>query len=375
MAAIKKALVVGGGVGGLSVALGLHAKGIGVEIVELNTKWTVYHVGIIVQRNFLQALGMLGVAEQAMAKGFPYEGIHNFDVQGKYLFPVPPIDSHGSPYPGNLGLTRPALHEILTGAVRERGIPVRLGVSFSSLRDHGDHVDVEFTDGSAGEYDLVIGADGVRSAVRKHLYGPDLVPQFTGQGVWRYNLPRPPEFVDMVMYRGKPGMNAGLVPLDAKTMYVFVVNAEPGNPRFPPESLAAELRQRLDGYGGELARIRDLITDPALVVYRPLELLMVPAPWHHGRVVLLGDAAHSGTPHLGQGAAMAVEDAVVLADQMDVAATVEEALEGYNRRRFDRVKTVVEASVLIGQGEMDPSMKIDFPALFERVFSTLVQPL
>ena len=374
MATIKTALVIGGGIGGLSAAIALKGQGVDVEIVEVNSHWHVYHVGIIVQANFLAALDRIGVAQRAMAAGYPYHKVHNADITGRLLFTQSPIYAD-SPYPANLGITRPALHEVLTSTARERGVPVRLGVSFTAIEDRGDCVHVDFTDGSSSDYDLVIGADGVRSVVRRHLFGPDMVPKFTGQGVWRYNIPRPPELTDMVMFRGKPGMTAGLVPLDERSMYVFVVNAEPGNPYFPPETLADELRHRLEGYGGELVRVREQVVDPALVVYRPLELLLVPTPWHRGRVVLLGDAAHVATPHLGQGAAMAVEDAVVLAEQIGQGADLNAALDGYAQRRLPRVKAVVDASIKIGEWEMDPSIKLDLPALFGGVFAVLAQPI
>ena len=154
---------------------------------------------------------------------------------------------------------------------------------------------------------------------------------------------------------GKNGGKAGYVPLTPDTMYVLAVFEERGNPKFPPETLAAEFRKRLDGYGGLLAKFRDLITDPALVVYRPLEVCIMPDPWYKGRAVLIGDAAHSATPHLGQGAAMAVEDAVVLADEFAKSPTnVEQVLRAFMKRRFERAKLVGLSSIKLGHLEMHP---------------------
>jgi 2-polyprenyl-6-methoxyphenol hydroxylase-like FAD-dependent oxidoreductase len=371
---VSKVLVVGGGVAGLSAAVGLKQAGIEVDLVELSENHGVYHVGIIVQGNFLAAMGRLGVADEAISAGFPYDHVVNLNPVGGHLFTQPPIATGGKAYPPNLGITRPALHKVLVGRVRALGIPIRLGVTCASIDDRDERVDVNLTDGSSGSYDLVIGADGVRSSLRQVLFGDAHQPQFTGQGVWRYNVRRPGEMVDMQVYRGKPGMTVGLVPLDRETMYVFVASAEPGNPRFPVESRAEELRRRLQGYGGLIPEVREQVTDPALVVYRPMESMVMPAPWHKGRVLLIGDAVHPSTPHMGQGAAMAIEDAVVIVEELARRPDLDTALAAFMARRFERVRTVVESSAQVGRSETDPDAKIDVPALFGRVFALLSQP-
>src|SRR5690606_14982500 len=96
-------------------------------------------------------------------------------------------------------------------------------------------------------------------------------------------------------------------------MYMYLTTPEPGNPRYPQAGLAAAMRAKVPA---PLAALAELITDDAGVVYRPLEALLVEGPWHAGRIVLLGDAVHATTPHLGQGAGMAVEDAIVRADEL-----------------------------------------------------------
>ncbi len=375
MANVAKVLIVGGGIGGLAAAVGLHQRGIDVEIVEKMERSEVYHVGIIVQGNFLHALGKLGLAERAIAAGFPYDGFHNYDTQNNHLFSQPPIYMGEGDFPAFLGLTRPALHEIQLDAVTNAGIPMHLGVTFSGMEETGDGVEVTFTDGRSATYDLVIGADGWNSDVRRLLMGDAHEPEYTGQGVWRYNVPRPDDMRDMTLFRGKPGGTTGLVPLTQDEMYVFHVCGEEGNPRFPRDSLADELRKRLEGYKGPVEGVREAVDDASQVVYRPLYAGLVPAPWNRGRIVLLGDAVHSSTPHMGQGAALAVEDAVVLAEELDEAADLTSALTNYAERRFERCKQVVEGSRAIGDHEMNPDDGLDVPALFARVYATLSQPL
>lgn len=372
----KKVCVIGGGVAGLAVAIGLHQQGIAVEVVERDKDWKVYHVGIIVQANFIRALEALGLGKAAVAAGFPYKGARFMTPAGEVIAELPG-ESQVDGLPGDLGLTRPALHEVLTSKVKELGIPVKLGVTFASFTDNGDSVDVMFTDGSSGTYDLLIAADGNYSAVRKVLW-PDVRPQFTGQGVWRYNVPRPAdlEWSDLYIgvengYRGK----AGYCPLSPEEMYIFVVTEEPGNPRFAPETLAGEMRKRLAGYGGTLGTAAEHVTDPALVVYRPLEACIMPDPWYQGRVVLIGDAAHSATPHLGQGAAMAVEDAVVLAEELGEDQPIEAALRAFMDRRFERAKLVGTSSIMLGEWEMHPEKAGDPVEVTERIRRTLAEPV
>ena len=372
MSKVQKVLVVGGGVGGLAVAIGLHQNGIAVEVVERDKDWKVYHVGIIVQANFVRALNVLGIGGDAVKAGYAYRGARFCDIDGAVLRELPG-DTAVDGLPSDLGLTRPALHKVLCDKVAELGIPVRLGVTFDSFADAGDGVDVSFTDGTRGRYDLLIGADGNYSAVRKALW-PDATPKFTGQGVWRYNVPRPADLEWSDIYTGKEKGKAGYCPLTPEEMYIFAVFEEPGNPRFAPETLADEMRRRLAGYGGLLGEAAKHVTDPALVVYRPLEACIMPDPWYRGRVVLIGDAAHSATPHLGQGAAMAVEDAVVLAEEL-ASGDAEGALQGFMARRFERVKLVGTSSIQLGEWEMKPETAGDPIALTARIRAKLAEPV
>jgi 2-polyprenyl-6-methoxyphenol hydroxylase-like FAD-dependent oxidoreductase len=369
----RKILVIGGGVGGLAVAIGLHQRGFAVEVVERDKDWKVYHVGIIVQGNFVRALDRLGLAEAAVKAGYAYKGARFKDLDGTTIAELPG-DPLADGIPGDLGITRPALHEVLTSKVRQLDIPVRLGVSFTALVDKGDAVEAAFTDGTSGSYDLVIGADGNYSAVRKQLF-PEAIPQYTGQGVWRYNVPRPSDLDWSDIYVGKPLGKAGYCPLTAQDMYIFAVFEEPGNPKFAPETLADEMRQRLAGYGGLLGAAAQQISDPALVVYRPLEACILPDPWYRGRIVLIGDAAHSATPHLGQGAAMAVEDAVVLAEELDREEDIDAALRGFMDRRFERAKLVGLSSIQLGEWDMHPEMAGDPVELTDRIRKKLAEPV
>ena len=373
MSAVQNVCIIGGGVAGLAVAIGLHQKGIACEVVEKTADWSVYHVGIIVQSNFIRALDQLGLGQAAVDAGYPIDGARFCSKDGTVIAAMPG-ESQVDGLPADLGLTRPALHQVLTEKVKALGIKVRAGVTFDSFTDTGEAVEVSFTDGTTGTYDLMIACDGNYSAVRKVLW-PDAKPAYTGQGVWRYNVPRPAEVTWTDLYLGKHGGKAGYCPLTPDEMYIFAVFEEAGNPKFAPETLADEMQKRLEGFGGQLGESAKHITDPALVVYRPLEACIMPAPWHRGRVVLIGDAAHSATPHLGQGAAMAVEDAVVLAEEVAKDQSLPAALDAFMERRFERAKLVGTSSIQLGEWEMHPEQAGDPVALTEKVREALADPI
>lgn len=375
MAKVKKALIVGGGIGGLSAAIALRKNGIEVDLVEINQQWTVYHVGIVVQGNAVRAMAALGIAEKCIKAGFQYSGLLFRDLDDNVIADIPGIKLAGPDYPSDLGLTRPALHEVLTKSAIGAGAKVRLGVTFTELRQSEDKVTVAFTDGTTRDYDVVIGADGLRSKVREVLFGNAVRPKPTGQGVWRYNVPRPKEMDRAVIHVGLATGKCGFIPLTEDTGYVLLVQAEPINERLPDDKLAELFRARLARCTGSMARLRDQIVDSSMVVYRPLDALFLPAPWYRGRVVLMGDAVHATTPHVGQGAAQAMEDAVVLGDVLSRDAPIESQLQEFMRRRYERCKVVYESSLQIGEWEQRPTPDADSPALMARLIASLGEPI
>jgi 2-polyprenyl-6-methoxyphenol hydroxylase-like FAD-dependent oxidoreductase len=378
MSAIRSALIVGGGIGGLCTAIALRRREVAVRVVELNPRWDVYGVGIIQPGNALRALGELGLAEACLRQGFGFPGHQFFDRDGAPLsppvdFPLPP----GAPGPAMNGITRPRLHRILQDAVLASGARVDTGVTVSRLVQADDRVDVECSDGTRDAHDVVIGADGVHSLVRSMVFGPELQARYIGQVCWRYNLPRPAEVDRLRMYVGAHG-KAGLVPLADDLMYTLLIEKPPaGAPvKLPTAGLAAVYRERLAEYGGPIGRIRDeQITDDDAVVYRPVEALIVPAPWHRGRVLLVGDAAHATSPHVGQGAAQAVEDAVVLGEEVERGGAVHEVFERFMARRYDRCRLVVESSRQISEWEQAGDQHADFDGLTARVAAAVAAPL
>lgn len=335
-------LIIGGGIGGLTAAIALRKKGHFVDVIERDPDWSVYGVGIIQQSNVVRAMTALGLIDDYIEAGFGFDHVEVYLPTGERVARIP-TPSLVNGYPANVGIGRRALHKVLGDRATGIGAAVRLGLTAERLDDDGNGVDVGFSDGSSSRYDIVIGADGLYSQTRSMLWPEAPKPEFTGQAVWRYNFSRTDDVRDLHAYEGQTGV--GLVPLSDTLMYMYVTTPEPGNPRHPHEQLAATMRARLAAIPAPAIRaLAGLITDNDEVVYKPLEWVFVEGSWHKGRIVLLGDAVHATTPHLGQGAGMAIEDSIVLADELERHDGINAAFVAYQNRRFDRCRYIVEAS-------------------------------
>lgn len=378
MKRVEKILIVGGGIAGLTAAVALCRVGFEIDIVEINPQWSVYGVGIIQQGNALRALDTIGLAEKCVAAGHPMGSVRFHDSQGLFLFEVPQPQMAGAQYPPGNGITRSRLHTILQEAIREAGATIRLGLTVSSLVQLDDRVTVSFSDRSRMQYDLVVGADGLRSQMRRLVFGSAYLPTYVGQMCWRYNVPRLPEVKTGWLFDGGAFGKAGFIPLSSDLMYILLVETPPAGvpPRFPEAQLASALRERLAAFGGPVAQVRDqYISASSEVVYRPFETLLLSPPWYRGRVVLIGDAAHSMTAHVAQGAAMAIEDAIVLAEELGSQTPLPAALDHFMLRRHERCKTLVDISSQLSQWERDLVVGADVEGLTRRSFEVAAEPI
>ncbi|WP_249674288.1 FAD-dependent oxidoreductase [Pseudomonas abieticivorans] len=374
MSEVNKVLIVGGGIGGLCAAIALRRQGVAVDLVEIKSDWTVYGVGIIQQSNVVREMANLGVLDRYLDAAYAFEDVGIYNLEGQPLARIPGQRLAGPQYPANVGISRLALHKVLSGAAIEQGAQVRLGLSVEAFEQDAHGVDVTFTDGSQGRYGLLVGADGVYSKIRGMLFGDRYKPRFTGQSVWRYNFKRDPSIDHLASFVGAEG-NAGLVPLSEDLMYLFSTSHEPQNPWFEPGQLAELMRERLRNIGGLIGELREQITDPSQVVYKPMEVLFVDEPWFKGRVLLIGDAAHATTPHLGQGAGMAIEDALVLSLELAGTGDMQAKLQRFMARRFERCKFISEKSILAGDREMARDQSFDRIGLTKQMLALTAEPI
>ncbi len=374
MSTPRKVLVIGGGTAGNAMTILLRRAGVAVDLIEAKDDWNATAgSGITLQGNALRVLRELGVWERVQASGCGFDAVGINAPDGTVLHVAHDIRSGGDDLPASLGMRRPRLQQILLEAVRDCGADVRLGTTADVLDQDADGVTVRFSDGTEGRYDLVIAADGLRSATRAAI-GITTVPAPTGLAVWRVAAPRPAGVTHAELAYGGPALIAGYCPTGDSTLYAFVVEAQRDRAAIPAQSYADEMSRTAKEYGGHWPEITAHITDPARVNYTWCEQLLVEGSWHRGRVVLAGDAAHCCPPTIAQGAAMSLEDTLVLAELLTTTATWDDALfHAYYQRRIPRVRAVVEASVRIGRWQLDGVRDADLPGLMARVTALLTQ--
>jgi 2-polyprenyl-6-methoxyphenol hydroxylase-like FAD-dependent oxidoreductase len=375
MAAAERVLVVGAGIGGLAAGAALAQRGLDVDVIEVHPEPRVYGVGINQPANSLRALDAIGVLDQIREVGFEFDRWVFHDQHGNLVVDVPTTQGGGD-IPHNCALPRPELHRILIGAAEDAGVEVRYGLTVDGLDEGADTAQVAFSDGTTGTYDLVVGFDGVKSPMRRRLFGDRFEPVHSGRGVWRVTVPRPAEIDYAALYQG-PRNKAGWIPLTQTSMYLLLVSPEQEGIKLPKEDFAELLSERLEDYGGVVGHIRDNLDEGGEIVYSPLIEVMLPAPWHRGRTIVLGDAAHACAPHLTQGAGMALEDAVVLAEMVAADGDLDDVLTVFTERRYPRAKFVQDASraVLDAESAVDASnleaalagMASDLPGQFAHI--------
>jgi 2-polyprenyl-6-methoxyphenol hydroxylase-like FAD-dependent oxidoreductase len=375
MPAVSNVLVIGSGLAGTAAAIGLADGGIGVDLIDVKPEVGAVGSGITMQGNGLRELRRLGVWDAVLAAGYPFDslGLRAPDLAGTLLAEIPDARTGGPGLPATLGLPRPALARIMANSATAAGAKLRLGTRVSSLSQHGDDVDVVFSDGSADRYDLVIGADGIRSATRP-MIGITDQPRPTGMGIFRAFGPRPASVTRTDLYYGGPSYIAGYCPTGENSLYAYIVEDARDRSALTPAERQAAMRSLAEAYHGPWDEIRATLTDPGTVSYTLFEELVVPAPWNRGRVVLIGDAAHACPPTLAQGGSQALEDAAVLTELLLSQTAVDDELwSAFTARRFERAKTVVEASCQLGQWQLDHEQG-DVPGLIGTIAALVSQP-
>ncbi|MGY1849325.1 FAD-dependent monooxygenase [Blastococcus sp. SYSU DS1021] len=380
MPAVSNVLVVGAGLAGAGAAIHLAAAGVAVDLVEIKPEVIALGSGITLQGNALRELRALGVWERVQEAGYAFDvtGIRAPDPNGTVVAEIPDAKTGGPDLPAVMGMPRPELARILADRATEVGAKLRFGTTFTELTQDGSAdgeggVDVTFSDGSTGRYDLVIGADGVRSWTRRAL-GINLDTKSVGMGIWRAFGPRPASVTRTDLYYGGPSYIAGYCPTGEDSLYAYIVEDAQDRSALSPDEQLATMKQLSQAYHGPWDEIRETLTDPSRVNYTWFETHVLDEPWNRGRVVLIGDAAHTCPPTIAQGGAMALEDAVVLAELLvDRDALDQDLWDAFMARRYERAKTVVDASNQLAQWQLE-HVQGDIPGLMRSVAILTSQP-
>jgi 2-polyprenyl-6-methoxyphenol hydroxylase-like FAD-dependent oxidoreductase len=369
--AVKRALIVGGGPAGMTAAIALARRGVSCEIVEREADWRPAGIGIGLQSPPMRALRELEVLAPIVDRSWHHAVIDMMRPDGVMVAEMPQVNVLGPDDPPFVTMSRMSLHEVLEDRLRSFDVPVRLGVTVSELADD----EVTFTDGTTGSYDLVIGADGVHSAMRRILLPDAPEPSYAGQVIWRLDVRKPDELKRYTMMLGRE-TRLGLVPIAPGRAYVWMLDSSAGPERPPADRLLDMLIERLSGFGFVVPEIAAQITEPSQIDFRALYWLLVPPPWGSGRAVLIGDAAHTTTPQMAWGVGLAIEDGLVLAELVASGVDARELAGRLSERRFDRCRLVVEGSLQLSAWERSPDAAGADPAgLIRDTFKVLAAPI
>jgi 2-polyprenyl-6-methoxyphenol hydroxylase-like FAD-dependent oxidoreductase len=374
MTSVRTVLVVGGGTAGCALATLLGRAGVAVEIVERKPDFTTYGSGITLQGAALRVLREVGVWEELRRYGFEFNSLGLRSADGRLLAEIPDARTGGPDLPATLGAYRPKLAEVLAAAAGDAGAKVRCGATVESFTQDADGVDVVFAGGDTGRYDLLVGADGVRSQIRRQL-GIDIAPQAVGMGIWRVHARRPADVERTDLIYDGPCYIAGYCPTGSDTLYAYLVGPAQDRSADTPEQKVAAMRELAAAYHGPWDAIREDITEAERINYTWFEHLMVEGPWNRGRAVLIGDAAHACPPTLALGAAMALEDASVLAELLLTRDRLDQDLfDAFVARRLPRAMAVVDGSMQLAEWLLEHKRDADVPGLMGRINAMVSQP-
>jgi naringenin degradation protein FdeE len=370
---VDNVLIVGGGIAGMAAAIRLRERGVSVRLVDNDPDWRVYGTGLTLSVLTMRALCDLGFADPLLERGSGQDGLTMYDAQGNLVREITAPRLYAPDVPGEGGILRPELHNMMSQKTRALGTDVVLGVTVQSLMDDGQGVDVAFTDGTQGRFDLVLGADGLFSQTRSMTFPDAPKPNFTGQACWRVLFDIPKGWTRNRMYIGRE-VKLGFTLCAPDKMYMYLLEHVPTNPRVDEAEYIPKLRDMMAEFGGIVAELRDQISPDHDINYRPLEAILLEDAWTSGRIALIGDAAHATTPHLGAGAGMAVEDAIVLVDELDKGDSIAAAFARYFDRRLPRGKIVVGNSLRLGEMEMAGAPMAELGALMADSFKAIARP-
>jgi 2-polyprenyl-6-methoxyphenol hydroxylase-like FAD-dependent oxidoreductase len=342
-------MVIGGGIGGLVLARALAQLGVDVVVIERAPTLRGAGAGITLGANAMRVLQGLGLRDGIEARGRAMTAVAITDQRGRTLA-AGDIGALEQRFGKAYAIHRGALHEVLAEDLEHaKGakVEVRCGVTATGIEvGDGGAATVTLSDGSVMRPHAVIGADGLYSSVRAMAIG-EHAPRYAGYTCWRW-VGRVAGGLDASVEMWGRGLRVGLVPLVGEEVYAFLVaNAPRGTWEDRGARRGAVVRERFAGFAGEMPRVLAAIDGDAELLHHDIEEIEVPT-WSRGSVGLLGDAAHAMTPNFGQGAAMAIEDAIVLARELVAHNDAAVALQAYERRRRPRVEELQRGARRLG---------------------------
>ncbi|WP_138466858.1 FAD-dependent urate hydroxylase HpxO [Poseidonocella sp. HB161398] len=337
-----KAIIVGAGIGGLSAGLALRRIGWDVTIYERVTEVRPVGAAISVWSNGVKCLNYLGLRDEVAAMGGRMDHMAYIDgltdeTMTQFSF-APLVEEVGQrPYP----VSRAELQMMLMRVFGSESL--HLGRKVTGVAQDGDTVTATFEDGSTDTADMLIGADGAHSVVRTHVLGQKAERRYAGYVNWNGLVPISADLApddQWTVFLGE-GKRVSLMPISDGRFYFFFDTPEAAGLSVDRGEFKATLRSHFAGWAEPVQTLIERL-DPATTNRVEIHDIDPFHTWVKGRIALLGDSAHNTTPDIGQGGCMALEDAVVLAIQLQTNTLgVEDALKRYQNRRSERAADLV----------------------------------
>ena len=362
-------LIVGGGLAGLSSAITLRENGAAVTVIEAEKDWGTLGAGLSLNGASLRALRDLGVLDEVERLGFTHDKRRLYNASGELRFESDGKRIFGADVPNGGAIMRPVLHGLLLRRLEELAVNVRPGVAAERIIDEEQGI-VSLNDGSNVQADMIVCADGFWSPMRNQLFPDAPESRFTGQGCWRAVVGRPDDVRGACTFIGS--YKVGVNPVSDEQMYMFLLENMDSDEWIDEADWVPRLKELLSEFGGVIGEIRENLGPDNQVNYRPLKVHVVPPPWYKGRFLLIGDAAHSTTPHAAYGAGLAFEDALVLGDLYGQGLSRDDIFREFVARRYERCRKVVEGSVAIGEVEKRGGSIEEYRAAFEAVQNSVI---
>jgi 2-polyprenyl-6-methoxyphenol hydroxylase-like FAD-dependent oxidoreductase len=343
---VTKAIIVGGGIGGLTAGVALRQAGVETVIYERAEEYRELGTGLHIAINAMRALRELGLADQVAERaGTPIERMQFLNHRGRLLTEWPVADLSRRLGVPAIGVTRPTLQAVLVDAV---GDSLQLGTEVTGFADDGEAVAVKLANGREDGADLLVGADGIWSKTRKAVIG-ESEPRYSGfttsRAIIDFDEAQAPPGL-LRQYWGPGNVFISYRVADGRLYWVAATRVD-GDATQDGELDKGALLDHYRAFADPVPQMLEATPEELIVAVDAKD--REPAKrWGDGRVTLLGDAAHPMNPTQGQGACQAIEDAVVLGKSVREHDDVVTALRTYEERRIPRSSRFVRQSRLIG---------------------------
>lgn len=344
---MKQYTILGGGIAGLTTAIALKQKGIRATVFEAAPEIKSVGAGLLLAANAVKAYQRLGMAEKIIARGRLLPQFSILDQKGRIITTADAAKIGRKYGLHNFSIHRSELHEALLSELDPGQLSTgKRADGFETLQN--GQIQIQFADGSTHITDYLIAAEGIHSAIRRQLV-PESKPRFAGYTCWRAVIETPQNLAGLAVASETWGTDGrfGIVPLAGNKIYWFAcINAGQNDPVLPQFKMT-DLQRVFRHFHEPVVSILENTRDADLIWNDISDLKPIPH-FAFGNVVLVGDAAHATTPNLGQGACQAIEDAVVLADELSRHSDPAEAFAAFERRRLRRTHFIVNTSRKLG---------------------------